>query len=517
MSHAPVVVVGGGPVGMTAALLLASHGVASTVLEASEQRDPIGSKALCMQRDVLDVLERVGCGDRLLDEGVTWTKGRTYFRDHELFEITFPEIGRNHYPPFVNVGQDRTEHWLERAVDDQPLVDLRYGHNVTHLEQSASQVSVTVQTPNGTVGLTGDFLIGADGSRSATRRLMGATFEGRSFDDRFLICDIKAELGFANERRFFFDPEWNPDRQVLIHPQADSVWRIDWQVPPEFDLEAEEASGGLDSRIRKIVGESDYEVVWRSVYRFHQRLASAFRQDRIFLAGDAAHLMSPFGARGLNSGVQDAENLAWKLAFVEQGWADDRLLDTYEVERRAAAEENLRITGETMDFLVPPTSELWERRRATLRSAVDNPNARQMVDSGHLAEPFTYSDSPLTTSGGGRSVIAPGALVPDAPVAVLDRPETTRLRTLFGSHFVVLTGERGDQVELNALGDTVPVEVYAVPDIDVDGVVGETLGLDDPTAAVIRPDGHLAGVASAESRAIRDVIGRAVGGELTPR
>ena len=147
-------------------------------------------------------------------------------------------------------------------------------------------------------------------------------FPGHSHEDLFLICDIRATLPFPRERRFFFDPPWNPGRQVLVHPQPDDLWRIDWQVPSGTDVEAERASGALDRRIRQVVGRTTpYELAWVTAYRFHQRLAPRFRVGRVLLAGDAAHLMSPFGARGLNSGAADAENLAWKLALVLGGRA----------------------------------------------------------------------------------------------------------------------------------------------------------------------------------------------------
>ena len=498
----PVVIVGGGPVGMTAALLLANYGIGSTILEASDKRDPIGSKALCMQRDVLDVLERVGCGDQLLAEGVTWTLGRTYYREHELFQITFPEIGENHYPPFVNIGQDRTEHWLEKAVADQPLIDLRYGERVEEVSQGDGRV--TAHATSGDVAA--DYLIGADGSRSAVRDSMDVTFEGRSFDDLFLICDIRADLGFANERRFFFDPKWNPDRQVLIHPQRDSVWRIDWQVPPEYSIEDDEASGGLDARIRKIVGDRPYEIVWKSLYKFHQKVASSFSDGRVHLAGDAAHVMSPFGARGLNSGVQDAENLAWKLAYVIRQWSPPDLLDTYSLERKAAAAENLRVTGTTMDFLVPETAEQWDLRRQALESAIDNPNARRLVDSGQLAEPFDYEDSPLTTRGAGR--IHPGMLFPDAPIKVEGLPHINRMRLLFGGAMIAIT--TGD-ANLVATADLAPLEVFDLAEIDATGVLAEATGMSGSVAAIIRPDGHLAAIVPAAPRLVAEAGRRAMG------
>ena len=229
--------------------------------------------------------------------------------------------------------------------------------------------------------------------------MLGVTFEGESFADPFLICDIRTDLGdWSHERRFYFDPEWNPGRQVLVHPCPGSIYRIDWQVAPGYDLEAEVASGALDERIRKIIGDADYEIVWKSVYRFHARAASRMRVGRVLLAGDLAHIVSPFGARGLNSGVQDADNAAWKIAYARLGWGDeDALLESYHTERLAAAVENIDVSSSTMDFLVPQDDAAREHRRRVLEQAVTDPSVHPLVDSGRLAEPYWYPTSPLVT------------------------------------------------------------------------------------------------------------------------
>src|SRR5262249_23316489 len=341
-----VLIAGGGPVGLVAALLLSRWRIPSVVLEAAPAERPgAGSRAICFQRDVLDVFDRTGCAEDMIAEGVTWTTGRTFYRSSELFAVTFRADGP--VPPWINISQASVERYLLGRATADPLIDLRYGHMVSALASDDSGVEV------GQARLRGSYLIGADGSRSAVRELLGIGFPGRSFDDQFLICDIRAELSFPSERRFFFDPSWNPGRQVLVHHCPHGVWRIDWQVPAGFDLDSERARGALGQRVRPITGSRPYEIVWATAYRFHERVADVFAAGRAFLAGDAAHLYAPFGARGLNSGAQDAENLAWKLAFVQRGWAHAALLDSYDVERSAAARENLRVTNPTMEFLLP--------------------------------------------------------------------------------------------------------------------------------------------------------------------
>jgi 2-polyprenyl-6-methoxyphenol hydroxylase-like FAD-dependent oxidoreductase len=260
---------------------------------------------------------------------------------------------------------------------------------VTALEQDGDGATVGLR---GGSTLRGAFVVGCDGAASDVRRLVGTEFAGRTFDDRFLIADVRAEIPFPNERRFFFDPPHNPGRQVLIHPQPDSEWRMDWQVRSETDPDAERASGRLDQRIRAIIGATPYELVWLTAYRFHERVARNFRIGRVFLAGDAAHLFSVFGARGMNSGIEDARNLGWKLALVVSGEAPDVLLDSYEAERRPAALENLRVTSATMRFMAPPTRLHRALRNAILRASVRSRAARRFVNSGKLAEPAVYGD-----------------------------------------------------------------------------------------------------------------------------
>ncbi|MEX5304438.1 FAD-dependent monooxygenase [Kocuria sp. CPCC 205258] len=522
-----VLVLGNGPVGQTAALLLARWGIPVTILDARAERDPIGSKAICQQRDVLEVWEAVGVGRQVAAEGVTWDTARTFYREKELFAQPFRDRGQSPFPPFVNISQTRTEELLAARIAAEPLIEEVWGHEIVSITQDERSVTVVCSClDGGRAEIVADYAIAALGSKARSLRdQLGVSFDGRSFEDKFLICDIRADIpGWATERRFYFDPEWNPGRQVLIHPCPDSTFRIDWQVPGDYDLAAEEASGALDARIRQIIGDTDYEIVWKSVYRFHARLASRMRVGRVLLAGDCAHIVSPFGARGLNSGVGDAENAAWKLTSVLRGNADPALLESYDVERRAAAVENLEVTEATMDFLVPRTEEQLAERLAKLERAIGDPAASTYVDSGRLAEPFWYVDSPLTTPHPTRTFPGrppkgevpdpvPGVLLPDVPVAV-PGIAADRVRELARFGILLLTGPAVDQelVRGTALAAIrSPLRLHAIADIDTTGKLAEALKPEPTDVWVIRPDSHIAAVVDgtdprALSRALQNTV-----------
>jgi 2-polyprenyl-6-methoxyphenol hydroxylase-like FAD-dependent oxidoreductase len=377
-----VAVVGAGPIGLTAALELAALDVPTVVLEAKPALEPIGSRAIVLARHALAAFRRLGC-EEIPRKGTVLRRARTYLGETELFTVEFPPAGEGELPAFVNLQQTYTEQTLLRQAERAALIDVEFDSPVTGLRQDAGSVTLEVDGRE----VSAAYVIAADGAHSTVRKLLGIEFPGKSFNDRFLIADVRAELpGFPrDERRFFFDPPSNRGRQILIHPQPDGEWRIDWQVAPETDVEAERASGVLDARIRALVGAAPYELVWVTAYRFHQRLASRFRVGRVFLAGDAAHLMAPFGARGMNSGVEDVGNLAAKLAAVVGGTAPESLLDFYERERRPVAEENLRVTGATMRFMAPPTPLHRAWRYAILRGSLRVPPLRRFVNSGKLA------------------------------------------------------------------------------------------------------------------------------------
>lgn len=516
--HTPVLIVGAGPVGLTLALCLARRGVPCMLVEVADDISREGSKAICIQEASLEILERAatGCGQAIAERGVTWTIGRTSYRSTALFSTHFEPTG-GVFPPFVNLAQADTTALLLTAAQGayRDLIELRFGHRVVALEDAGDAVTLTVEGPRGRDALRAGVVVGCDGAHSTVRRLIGVGFPGHSHPDWFLIADIRAKLPFPNERRFFFNPPFNPGHQVLVMPQPDNIWRIDWGMRGNAHPDEERTSGRLDRRIRAIAGDADYEIVWVSAYRFHQRLATSLRVGRVFLAGDAAHLMSPFGARGMNSGIADAENLAWKLWLVMSGRAPAALLATYDAERRAAAIDNLAITDATMRFMVPPTHRARLARNAILRGSTRSAALRRRVDSGRLFQPFAYADSPIVVcdpTATPDDPLRPGAVAPDAPCHLPDGTPS-RLRALIGDKVIGLyvSSDASDAARFatRALAtlSSSPSQRYlvgplqpsalAVPDTvgildDHHGRIADTYKAGTGTLYLLRPDGHIA-------------------------
>jgi 3-(3-hydroxy-phenyl)propionate hydroxylase len=501
-------IVGAGPVGLSCALRLASFGIASIVLESDSTLVKQGSKACLIQGDVLDVLDKFGCADQIADEGITWDTARTYVRGEEIEKKVYPRpVG---YGPFVNISQHRIQQLLLARLAECSLAEVRWSHRGFDLHQDAESVTVLVGTPDGVRDIRFRYLIACDGIRSEMRELVGAAWNGYTHGDRFLITDIRAELPHAHERHFHYDPPFNPGRQLVMHAQPDNLWRIDWQLPGDADIAEERRTGDLDKRIRAVIGDIPYEIDWLSTYRFCQRIVDRMRVGRVFLAGDAAHALPPYGARGMNSGIQDADNLAWKLAFVLDGQADESLLDTYHPERHAAARENIRVTEETIKFMVPPSAGKRFARNVLLRlSRVAKP-LRRHVNSGRMAEPFTYSDSPIVDTSEPHPLV--GCFAPDLPISIAGAP--TRLRRVFGETFVLAyfapdvpaAARLVDRIEAGTYPLAVRVVVVLPHGAEPEGVTlratvardeepeRSTVYRNEKSCYLVRPDGHIAAV-----------------------
>jgi 3-(3-hydroxy-phenyl)propionate hydroxylase len=435
-----VVVVGAGPVGLSLAIDLAQRGQPVVVLD-NDCKLSTGSRAICFSKRTLEIWDRLGVGQPMVDKGVSWNLGKVFARDQSLYQFDLlPEAGHER-PAFINLQQYYAEAYLVERALQLPLIDLRWHNKVTALAPRDDGALLTVETPEGEYRIDAQWVLACDGSRSPLRGLLGQESHGRIFRDRFLIADVKMHADFPTERWFWFDPPFHPGQSVLLHRQPDDVWRIDFQLGWEADPEEEKKPENILPRIRALLGkDAHFELEWASVYTFACLRMDRFVHGRVVFAGDSAHGVSPFGARGANSGVQDAENLAWKLDRVLRGQADAALIATYGAEREYAADENIRNSTRATDFITPKSEISRLFRDAALELAREHEFARRIVNSGRLSVPATLHHSPLNTPD--SEVFAgsqlPGAVLSDAPMRRPGDSQTTWLLRALGPDFTLL-------------------------------------------------------------------------------
>lgn len=474
---ARVVVVGAGPVGLAMALDLGRRGHRVTVLN---RLDFVAhcSKAICFSKRSLDILDRLGVADPAVEKGVTWNIGKVFWGedDRPVYEFDMQPVRDQKRPGFINIQQYYIEEYLLDGCMALPNIEIRWGHRVEEVTALNDGVDLSVATADGGYTLRAEWVIACDGSRSTVRDRMGLDFEGRVFEDNFLIADIRMKHEMAPERWFWFDPPFNPGRSALMHRQPDDVWRLDFQLGWNIDREAATRPENVERYVRSMLGDIEFEREWYSVYTFQCRRMERFVHGRVIFAGDSAHLVSPFGARGCNGGFADIDNLGWKLDLVLRGEADEGLIGTYNHEAVVTADENILNSTRSTDFLTPKSTASQALRDAVLELAHDHAFARPFVNSGRLSTPVAYPASPLSTAdrdswGPG---VAPGQPVLDAPFG-----EGWLLEQL-GDDFVLLSRDW-----TGSLPD-------GVRQVTVGGVAAERLGLPAGSAMLVRPDQYVA-------------------------
>ncbi len=489
----PVVIIGAGPVGLALALDLGMRGTPALILDDHEGPG-LGSKAICFAKRTLDIATRLGAGQQMVEKGIVWNVGKVFHRSDKIFEFNLlPEAGHRN-PAFINLQQPYFEKFLHDAIRDARQhgapIEVRGMNRVTSVCPSDDHVLLDVETPDGSYQIKADWLIACDGARSPTRDMLGLTFDGRVFEDNFLIADVRMKADFPTERWFWFEPPFEGAGQsALLHKQPDDIWRIDFQLGWEIDREKELHPDRVRARVDAMLSSQTgavpaYELEWTSIYTFQCRRMEAFRHGRVFFAGDSAHQVSPFGARGANSGVQDAENLAWKLDLVLKGVADEALLQSYAHEREFGADENILNSSRATDFMTPKSENSQIFRDAVLEMASRAPFGQAFVNSGRLSVPCIYDDFPLFGPDAldGPARTRPGAACPDAPVGngfLLDH---------LTGHFVLLVLGGDEPPPVSAFGITTAVMHLA----EVSPELAERyLGAAKQAVYLIRPDQHI--------------------------
>ena len=492
-AHHPVVVVGAGPVGLSLAIDLAQRGQPVVLLDDAD-RIGEGSRAICFSKRSLEYWDRLGVGDRMVDKGVVWSVGRIFHGDAQLYQFNLlPEEGHKR-PAFINLQQFYAEAYLVDRVQELGAIDLRWRNRVSGFEPHNDHVALSVDTPDGRYRLRADYVVACDGARSSLRQMVGAEFGGQVFEDQFLIADVKMTAKFPTERWFWFDPPFHAGRSALLHKQPDDVWRIDLQLHPDADPVVEKHPENVRPRIVRMLSHDQFEFEWISLYKFQCRRMERFIHGRVIFAGDAAHQVSPFGARGANSGLEDAENIAWKLDRVLRGTSPETLLESYHAERSLAADENIRESTRSTDFMAPGTRQEARLRKAVLALAKETEFGKRMVNGGRLSVPSVY-ESPLSTADREpwRGGPVPGASMLDAPITS-PGGEPTYLTDAFiraGTRFTLLEFSNGAASE-------VPENVSVIR-IGGEGGWSDSAGLgrlrydaEPGTAYLLRPDGYVA-------------------------
>ncbi|MGZ5784649.1 MAG: FAD-dependent monooxygenase [Ramlibacter sp.] len=488
VSHHPIVIVGGGLTGLTMACCLARYGVPAVLLDEDNTVGVKGasSRGICYTQRSLEIFERLGIYDRVAAKGVQWSVGRTFAGKDEVYSFDLRKqsaFNLSSQPPFINIQQFYVEAFLVERILELGCVDLRWSSRVTAFEQSNECATLSVTTPAGDYRMRADHVIDATGAHSPFRAWAGAAVAAKKGDDRWCIADVRFSKHPPVERHTWIEAPFNENRAVWQHLMGDDVWRIDYQMAPDADPEYVSREDVVRERLTRQFGiDCEIEIVWVGPYAYRSECVDRMRCGRVFFMGDSAKVVSPFGARGGNTGIADAENLAWKLAAVMKGRAAPALLDSYHEERHEAARQNVLVTNRTARFLRPAKGIEKVFRDAALGLARQHVFARQLVNTGRMAIANSYTQSSACEAGGGQPVQNVGFRWADGSAGTVNQ----LLEWAEGRLLLLLFGDtRRPAVErLRALAETAPVRCVQV------------LGNDDRATTVEHiydPHGHLQG------------------------
>ncbi|MEV5985629.1 FAD-dependent monooxygenase [Streptomyces sp. NPDC052051] len=529
----PVIIVGAGPVGLSLALALARQDVPSVVLDegsgADEQR---AARTVVLHEDTAALMERL-TSTPLDTAGLRWSGWRSMRRKQVTREVTFQTTGgapesegsgraegrkgdgggegrkagggalEGGVAP-LHIAQHALTAALRRAIAGERLIRVVVESRLDGLEQEPSGVMAHTRGPKGT-WWRGSYLVGCDGARSTVRKLLDIRFPGRTAVERHAVAALRTQLPRPGEALLHRTPPWRTSGpsvgEVTARPLPDDLWRLDWLLPPGKDLVTPDV---LLTLVRETLAgwsgdaEPVYDLLDTGVHLVHHRLARRWRADRVFLAGDAAHLLGALGTQGLDEGLRDVDNLAWKLAVAWHHGPHEELLDSYQTERRAVVAARLRTADQAL-----PSLRGGKNLRAYVSGSARGRDA--LLADGHLGRgalgaPGAYTASPLTpahTDSAVRLETEPGAQVVDVRVTAEDG-SFVRLRDRLGRSalLVVLvapgTGVWDRKHWVSAgLMPRLAAAVTALPHPAELLVTEDYPGAAAHTVLLIRPDGHL--------------------------
>ncbi|WP_371785232.1 FAD-dependent monooxygenase [Streptosporangium subroseum] len=509
MSHIEVLIVGAGPTGLTLACDLTRRGIGCRVVERSPVPQ-IGSRGFTLKPRSLETLDDLGAARRIVAAAQVQSRTRFHLGRPLLFDLRVPPAPPSEQRPYPNslaIPECSTEAILRERLTELGgsvefgcrLVDFRSDDSI-----NGGEVTATLERDGVTETVHAAYLVGADGGRSTVRRRLGLAFSGSTDDDtRALIADVNVE-GLDHHDAVHF---WMADggHILVLRPTPHAqTWQAVASLAPDADGNWPEASlEYLRQAVTERTGRDDIRLTdpaWLSAWRYNLRMVDTYRVGRVFLAGDAAHVHSPFGGFGMNTGIQDAYNLGWKLGLVLRGAAADSLLDTYETERLPVARAVLAESDRRFSAATPPRFV-----RPLLRFILRSFFARQQ--RGDRNDHPTYRASTLSQDlADRRGPLRAGDVAPDGPVRLGTDAALTRLFDLFrGPHFTVLTfgPHRAETVQraVNGLGDHLHAYAVVAPGQQVPagataledphGLIRHGYGARENTLVVVRPDGYI--------------------------
>ena len=514
--HHTIVIIGAGPVGLAAAIDLAQRNIPVVIIDDNDKVS-LGSRAICFAKRTLEICNRLGIGDKLVDKGIQWNLGKVFFKKRKVYEFNLLAEEGHQCPAFINLQQYYLEVYLFERLDalkrEGAPVDIRGKTKVSEIVQGNQLAYLRLETPEGHYQISADWVIACDGANSSSRKMLRKDFVGRVFEDNFLIADVTMEADFPTERWFWFDPPFNEGQSALLHKQPDNVWRVDLQLGWDIDRDKESKPENVIPRLKAMLGEDViFKLEWVSIYTFQCRRMERFLHDSVIFAGDSAHQVSPFGARGANSGIQDVDNLCWKLAEIVNGNAPETLLESYNTERVYAADENIVNSTRSTDFITPKSDISRLFRDAVLELSEDHAFARPLVNSGRLSVPsiypassyFSYDEEALP------SISRPGAVCPDV---LLD--DGSFLLQNLGFDFTVLAFNFEEALTIPEAVVSIKLISIQVKETQNKNIKDRFLGNQATASYLIRPDQHITGRWLKYDRlAITKAVGAALGRTL---